>query len=162
MKHIPSQYFNVKECAREVFREMGSGHSEAVYEACLALELQLYYGEPVTRQIPCTLKYKGYAVGVGFIDILINDFPIEIKAVAKITPKDAQQVRKYLDALDLDNGLLINFGNDLEFVEVTKQISGVLTVPFPLSKEEMVSFKEAWEKGNNGEIDNNEATSPDS
>jgi GxxExxY protein len=110
----------VKHCAEEVFREMGSGHSEAVYEACLAIELQTYYGEPLTRQVPCTLKYKGYTVGVGFIDILLNDFPIELKAVTKITPKDVQQVRKYLEALDLEYGLLINFGNDLEIVEVQK------------------------------------------
>jgi GxxExxY protein len=111
---------NIKYCAEEVFREMGSGHSEAVYENCLALEMLIYFGEPHTRQVPCTLKYKGYSVGVGFIDILFNDTPIEIKAVTKLTPKDEQQVRKYLEALDLDYGLLINFGNNLEIVEVQK------------------------------------------
>lgn len=110
----------VRYCAEEVFKHMGSGHSEAVYEASLVIELQIYYGEPLTRQVPCTLKYKEYTVGVGFIDILLNDFPIEVKAVTKITPKDVQQVRKYLEALDLKHGLLINFGNDLEIVEVQK------------------------------------------
>lgn len=109
----------VKYCANEVYTEMGPGHSENVFETCLALELS-WYDAPViiTRQVPCPLKYKGLTVGVGFIDILINNLIVEIKAVAKITPKDVQQVQKYLDALDLDYGLLLNFGNDLEIIEV--------------------------------------------
>jgi GxxExxY protein len=113
-------YPMVRYRAEEVFRIMGSGHSEAVYEAALCVELQIYYGEPLTRQVPCTLQYKGFTVGVGYIDILLHEFPIEIKAVAKVTPKDVQQVRKYLEALDLEHGLLINFGNNLEIVEVQK------------------------------------------
>ena len=111
----------VRQCAEDVYNEMGSGHSEAVYESCLALEISLYSGEPLTRQVPCALTYKGYTVGVGYIDLLlVNQFPIEVKAVAKVTPKDVQQVRKYLEALDLEHGLLINFGNNLEIVEVQK------------------------------------------
>jgi GxxExxY protein len=111
----------VKECAETVYKEMGAGHTEAVYEACMAIELG-YSTFPiiVTRQVPCPLTYKGFTVGVGFIDILADDLIVELKSVAKLTPKDAQQVQKYLIALDLDNGLLINFGNNLEIVEVQK------------------------------------------
>lgn len=113
----------VKNCAEEVFNEMGSGHTESVYEACMALELShcnTLYPVNITRQVPVPLKYKGFTIGVGFIDIMVDDVIVELKAVAKLTPKDVQQVRKYLDALDLENGLLINFGNDLEIVEVQK------------------------------------------
>lgn len=105
--------------ARLVFNEMGSGHTESVYEAALAVELSLN-DFVVTRQVPCPLTYKGYTVGVGYIDILLPDLPIELKSVSKLTPKDVQQVRKYLQAIDLDYGLLINFGTDLEIVEVKK------------------------------------------
>lgn len=111
----------IKNCAEEVFNEMGSGHTEAVYEACMVLELShcnTLYPVNITRQVPCPLKYKGFTIGVGFIDIVVDDIIVELKAVAKLTPKDVQQVRKYLGALDLENGLLINFGNDLEIVEV--------------------------------------------
>lgn len=113
----------VRNCATEVFSEMGSGHTEAVYEACMALELShcnTLYPVNITRQVPCPLKYKGFTIGVGFIDIMVDGLVVELKAVSKITPKDVQQVRKYLEALDLENGLLINFGNDLEIVEVQK------------------------------------------
>lgn len=113
----------VKNCAEEVFNVMGSGHTEAVYEACMALELShcnTLYPVHITRQVPCPLKYKGFTIGVGFIDIMVDGLIVELKAVAKLTPKDVQQVHKYLEALDLDNGLLINFGNDLEIVEIQK------------------------------------------
>lgn len=110
----------VKFCAQEVFNELGTGHTEAVYEAALAVEISLYDYDALTimRQVPCPINYKGFTVGVGFIDILVNDLIVELKSVIKLTPKDVQQVKKYLLALDLNNGLLINFGNDLEIVEV--------------------------------------------
>ena len=142
---VESSIWLSKFAAQQVFTEMGSGHSESVYEAAMAIELS-YNDQIVTRQVPCPLIYRGYTVGVGYIDILIPGLPIELKSVAKLAPKDVQQVRKYLQAMDLENGLLINFGNDLEIVEVTKQIPGVIEVPFSLSSEDEAALKEAWEK----------------
>src|SRR4029079_8059062 len=113
----------VKTCAEEVFNELGSGHTEAVYEFAMSVELGWINKKDylVSQQVPVPLKYKGFTVGVGYIDLLIsNQLIVELKSVTKLTPKDVQQVRKYLIALDLDNGLLINFGNDLEIVEVQK------------------------------------------
>jgi GxxExxY protein len=118
----------VKECAEEVFKEMGSGHSESVYEASMAIEIGswgAYSPLIITRQVPVPLSYKGFTVGVGIVDLLINGaLVVELKAVTKITPKDEQQVKKYLEALDLDYGLIINFGTDLEFVEVERSDHG--------------------------------------
>lgn len=133
--------------ANEVFNELGSGHTEAVYEAALSFELMLNGFATVARQVPCALVYKGFNVGVGYIDIWVHNVIVELKSVAKLTPKDVQQVRKYLQAIDLDYGLLINFGNSLEIVEVQRETSGILTVPFPLSSEDAVVLKETWEKG---------------
>lgn len=111
---------SVKSAAAEVFYQLGSGHSESVYEAAMSVELLLRGFSLVNRQVPCTISYKGFNVGVGYIDIMANNIIIELKSVAKITPKDVQQVRKYLEAIDLDYGLLINFGNSLEIAEVKK------------------------------------------
>lgn len=116
----------IKSCAETVFNEMGSGHTEAVYETCMFFELSYlnpydYTPIPISQQVPCPLKYKGYTVGVGYVDLLVRNVIVEMKSVAKLTPKDVQQVRKYLIALDLNDGLLINFGNDLEIVEVQKE-----------------------------------------
>lgn len=108
----------VKRAAEEVYRELGPGHSEAVYES--ALDVELMIGEVKLdhrRQVPCSMMYKGYCVGNGFIDILVgNTLVVEIKTVAKLSNKDEQQVYKYLVATGLDEGLLINFGSELETI----------------------------------------------
>lgn len=110
----------VIQSAETVFGIMGSGHSEAVYEASLDVELMLRKIAR-RRQVPCILKYKLEVVGTGFIDILVeNHLIVEIKSIAKLTNKDEQQVRKYLKATGLYEGLLINFGNDLEIIRVQK------------------------------------------
>jgi GxxExxY protein len=111
----------ITEASQEVFKELGSGHSEVIYEAALSIELLLLHSLSNRRQVPVTIKYRAYDVGHGFIDILVDDrCVIEIKSIAKLSGKDEQQVRKYLTATGLERGFLINFGNDLEIVEVRK------------------------------------------
>lgn len=106
----------VKRAAAEVYKELGQGHSENVYES--ALDVELTIGEiklDHRRQVPCTMMYKEHCVGTGFIDIMIGkSLIVEIKTVAKLSNKDEQQVFKYLTATGVNHGLLINFGNELE------------------------------------------------
>lgn len=136
----------IKTCAEAVFKELGPGHSETVYESAMALEIS-WIDSPcpvsITRQVPCPLLYKGFTVGVAFIDLLVDDVVVELKAVAKLSQKDEWQVKKYLAATSLEKGLLANFGgSELEIVEIH---SGVLTVPFPLTVKEVIEIKEWWE-----------------
>lgn len=109
-------------CAEEVFIELGVGHSETVYETALAVELSLC-GVRQRTQVPCVINYKGCDIGIGHIDILVDEqLIVEIKTVAKLTEKDEAQVRKYLVAAKQDRGLLINFGSDLGIIEVEKEV----------------------------------------
>lgn len=102
----------------EVYNDLGPGHTESVYESALDVELMLRQ-IPHRKQVPCTLTYKNYVVGTGFIDILISNIQIvECKAINKLTSKEEFQVRKYLQALQLESGLLVNFGPELEIMEV--------------------------------------------
>lgn len=110
----------IKSAAAEVHSILGAGHSETVYETAIAVEL-LLEGIHHRTQVPCVINYKGCDIGVGFIDILVEEHLIvEIKSVAKLSAKDEEQVRKYLVAAKQDKGLLINFGRDLEINEVEK------------------------------------------
>lgn len=108
----------IKQAAEEVFNELGSGHSEAVYEAAMVVELGLKH-IPVRTQVPCPIYYKHtYLVGMGIIDILVyNRFVLELKAVAKTTSKDVQQVLKYLD-YGYKYGFLINFPQGSDEVQI--------------------------------------------
>lgn len=107
---------------------LGPGHSESVYEEALSIELRLR-GIHSSPQVPVVIKYKGYNIGVGYIDILTEEGTVlEIKSVAKLSKKDEQQLRKYLIATDLDHGFLINYGSDLEIVEIRKEVTDDQTI----------------------------------
>lgn len=111
----------VKNCAHAVYNELGAGHSEAVYESAMVVEMGLRDIEgPIMRQVACPVTYKGFNVGMGYIDILVSYFLlIELKTVAKLTKRDETQVRKYLASTGLGAGLLINFNSEnVEIVEV--------------------------------------------
>lgn len=121
MKVSPWILEAVRQAARSVYDELGVGHNEAVYEA--ALEVELSYGlwniGPVRRQVTCPISYKGFSIGSGLIDILVDEIlVVEVKAVSKLSVKDESQVRKYLVGTGLEKGLLINFGPELEIVDV--------------------------------------------
>lgn len=170
----------IKDCAKAVFDELGTGHSEAVYESAMVVEMGLRdIGGPVVRQVPCPILYKGYTVGVGYIDIMIGDFLlVELKSVAKLTSRDELQVRKYLLGSGMAHGLLINFTQapntsiklnngkiesweEVEVVEIFIKPSGIIEVPFNVNPQEV---KKVWDALpiNQKEIIHDKATSAES
>lgn len=113
MEEVDDLVALVKDSAKAVFKELGGGHSEAVLEASLEHELSDRGIGPIFRQVPCPIYYKTYPVGYGFLDIVIGDIlVVELKAQTGITMKDEFQIRKYLNSLCVETGLLINFGLD--------------------------------------------------
>jgi len=103
----------VKQSAKEVFKELGGGHSETVLEGSLEVELASRGIGPIFRQVPCPIYYKQHPVGYGFLDIVVGDIlVVELKAQAGLAVKDEYQIRKYLNSLCIEDGLLINFGLD--------------------------------------------------
>jgi len=100
---------NVIGAAIEVHRHLGPGFVESVYEQALAVELRLR-GIPHQRQVSVVVDYKGYVVGRGRIDLLIDDqLVVEVKAVAALNLAHTAQVVSYLTALGQPLGLLVNF-----------------------------------------------------
>lgn len=109
----------IKLAAKEVFRVLGSGHTEQCYEEALEVEFILRGYSNIRRQVPCPIEYKGYIVGAGYIDIVLNDeYVIELKVVTNISLKDEAQLRKYLN--DKQIGFLVNFNPSREMSEVIK------------------------------------------
>ena len=55
--------------------------------------------------------YKDKAIGIRRVDFLINDIIcVEIKALIKLEDVHLAQALNYLEAFNLEVGLLINFG----------------------------------------------------
>ncbi|EIW16010.1 MULTISPECIES: GxxExxY protein [Pelosinus] len=95
--------------AIEVHRILGPGYIENVYEEALAKELHLRM-IPFERQKIIDIRYKGFSIGEGRLDLLIDQkIIVELKSVENLLPIHSVQVNSYLKATRLQLGLLINF-----------------------------------------------------
>ena len=94
----------------EVYKEIGSGFLESVYQECLEKELSIR-NIPFQRQAEIRLAYKGDSLQQYFTADLIcfNLILLELKATKSLEPIHRAQVLNYLKATGLRLGLLVNF-----------------------------------------------------
>jgi GxxExxY protein len=103
------------ECFYDVYKTLGYGFLEKVYENSLAIALR-ERGINVKQQEPVTVYYHGQKVGIYFADLLVNDLVIvEVKSVQRLAEEHQAQTLNYLKATGLEVGLLVNFGPKPEF-----------------------------------------------
>jgi GxxExxY protein len=96
--------------AMEVHSNLGPGFLENVYEAAMAIELNLQK-VPYERQKAIPVMYKGEKAKDFFCDFLVGQkVVVELKALKTITNSEEAQILNYLKATGLKVGLLINFG----------------------------------------------------
>jgi len=98
--------------AQEVYKELGPGYLESVYEDALCYELDLR-NIAYQQQIDLDVKYKDVIFEKRFrADLLVeNRVLVENKAKKAITNQDeAQLINYYLKTTGLKIGLLFNFG----------------------------------------------------
>ena len=96
----------------EVYREMGCGFLEGVYQECLERELQTR-GIHFDAQVELMIAYKGSSLARNYrVDIMCyGKIIVEIKAVKDTTNEHRAQLLNYLRATGLRLGLLVNFGH---------------------------------------------------
>ena len=95
----------------EVYREMGCGFLESVYQECLEKELSKR-GIPFVAQQELRLTYKGEVLQQTYKPDLIcyGQIIVELKALSKTCGQHTAQVLNYLKATNIKLGLLVNFG----------------------------------------------------
>ena len=103
-------------CAMAVHRGLGNGFQEVIYQRALKIELA-DNGIAFSREHEMPIYYKNQQIGTRRVDFLIDDtVSVELKAVIKLEDVHFAQAINYLEAYDLEVGLLINFGaKSLEF-----------------------------------------------
>ena len=102
-------------CFYVVYDELGSGFLESVYEKSLLLELKTS-GLNVKRQVSLNVNYKDTIVGEFKADLTVEDkVIIEIKSINQLNSHYEAQLINYLKATKIKIGLLVNFGEELEF-----------------------------------------------
>lgn len=102
--------YGVRNAIFTVFKELGPGLLESVYEAVLAHELKSQ-GYGVRCQVGLPVKYKGVQLELGFrIDMLVNELVVvEIKSVELLHDVHKKQLLTYLKLSERKVGLLVNF-----------------------------------------------------
>jgi len=96
----------------EVYREMGYGFLEAVYQECLENEFRKR-DIPFVSQKELKLFYKGEELKQTYRPDLIchEKIIVELKALRDLTGEHRSQVLNYLKGTGLRLGLLVNFGS---------------------------------------------------
>jgi GxxExxY protein len=103
--------YQIQGAVFEVYREMGCGFLEAVYQECLGKELaqrKISYVEHPELQ----LSYKGESLRQTYVPDFVchQSIVVELKALAATTGEHKAQVLNYLKATGMRLGLLVNFG----------------------------------------------------
>ncbi|HEV8079431.1 MAG TPA: GxxExxY protein [Chitinophagaceae bacterium] len=108
--------------AFRVHGTLGNGFQEVIYQRALELELRNISIEFV-REFEMPIYYLDQHIGTRRVDFLIdNKISVELKAIIKLEDVHLAQAINYLEAYNLEIGLLINFGNKrLEFNRFTNK-----------------------------------------
>ena len=106
-------------CAMEVHRQLGNGFQELIYQRALAIEMA-EQGLSFSREHEMPVYYKNQQIGTRRVDFLVEDvISVKIKAIIQLEDVHLAQAINYLEAYDLEIGLLINFGaKSLQFKRV--------------------------------------------
>jgi GxxExxY protein len=103
--------YQIQGAVFEVYRVMGCGFLEYVYQECLGKELSKREVPYVEHQ-ELRLFYKGETLRQTYIpDFICHDsIIVELKALSVTTGAHKAQVLNYLKATGMCLGLLVNFG----------------------------------------------------
>ncbi len=104
----------IVQCIYNVRGELKQGFLEAVYQRALMIELA-DAGLMAEDERPMSVYYKGRIVGSFRADIIVeNSVIIEIKSVENLTKAHEVQLVNYLTSSGIENGILVNFGENFE------------------------------------------------
>ena len=94
----------------EVHNRLGNGFQEVIYQRALEIEMQLA-GLEFVREMEMPIFYRDYEIGKRRVDFFVeNKIMVELKALIKLEDVHLAQAMNYLEAYNLQTGLLINFG----------------------------------------------------
>lgn len=116
---------DIIKCLKNVNETLGNYYKENVYQAALCVELNLS-GILFQSEVVLPIKYKGVCIGYERADIVIYskdgipDCIIELKSQnTKLSSKEINQLKKYIKNLGCNNGLLVNFFDGIEIINIT-------------------------------------------
>ena len=109
-------------CAMTVHKTLGNGFQEVIYQRALEIEMKLA-AISFTREHEMPICYKEELIGTRRVDFLVEGIiSVELKAITALEDVHLAQAINYLEAYNLEIGLLINFGEvSLSFRRLTNK-----------------------------------------
>jgi GxxExxY protein len=97
--------------AMKVHAALGNGFQEVIYQRALEIEME-EYGLKFVKEFEMPIYYKDRKVGVRRVDFFVeNKIMVELKAVIQLENVHLAQAKNYLEAYNMQVGLLLNFGS---------------------------------------------------
>jgi len=103
----------------KVHSTLGNGFQEVIYQRALAIEMA-EQSLTFQRELEMQIYYRDQEIGTRRVDFLVEDkVMVELKALTMLEDVHLAQAINYLEAYNLEIGLLINFGaKSLEYRRV--------------------------------------------
>jgi GxxExxY protein len=102
--------------AMKVHAVLGNGFQEVIYQRALEIEFSKW-ALGFEREFSMPIFYDGQQIGERRVDFFVEGLIcVELKAISVLEAVHFAQARNYLEAYNIEVGLLLNFGtNSLEF-----------------------------------------------
>ena len=115
---------------------LGNGFQEVIYQRALELEFKVLNLE-YSREFEMPIYYLDQEIGTRRVDFLVErKISVELKAVIKLEDVHIAQAINYLEAYNLEIGLLINFGSKrLEFHRFTNKKYNPNIIQHPIKSQ---------------------------
>lgn len=105
--------YKVLGCVYEVYKQLGPGLLESIYEKAMIRELQMN-GFRVENQVQVPVYYKGELICPDLrLDLIIdNKLILELKSVVEHRKLFEKQLLTYLRLMNCEMGYVVNFNSD--------------------------------------------------
>ena len=98
-------------CAMRVHGALGNGFQEVIYQRALEIEMA-FEGLAFEREKEMPVYYRDIQIGQRRVDFFIERLiMVELKAIIALEEVHLAQGVNYLEAYNMEIGLLINFGS---------------------------------------------------
>ena len=105
--------------AMKIHSTLGNGFQEVIYQRAMVIEMP-YQSLAFEREKEMSIYYRGIEIGTRRVDFFVEKLiMVELKAVIQLEDVHLAQAMNYLEAYNMEIGLLINFGaKSLQFKRV--------------------------------------------
>jgi GxxExxY protein len=108
--------------ARKVHAALGNGFQEVIYQRAMQIEMN-DVGLHFEREFSMPVYYKNQQIGERRVDFFVEEkIMVELKAIIQLENVHLAQAKNYLEAYNVEIGLLLNFGSiSLQFKRLQNQ-----------------------------------------